>query len=78
MNKDNKINSFARVLGYFIVTPIIFIIAMTVILNIFKTKIFTENVLYVFASIGFVLGLVNNEVISHTGNRSGETGEKLH
>lgn len=27
---------------------------------------------------GFVLGLVNNEVISHTGNRSGETGEKLH
>lgn len=27
---------------------------------------------------GFVPGLVNNEVISHTGNRSGKTGEKLH
>ena len=27
---------------------------------------------------GFVFGLVNNEVISHTGNRSGEAGEKLH
>lgn len=58
MNKDNKINSFVRVLGYFIVTPIIFAVVMTVILNIFKTQIFTENVLYIFASIGFVLGLV--------------------
>lgn len=27
---------------------------------------------------GFVPGLVNNEVISHTGNTSGETGEKVH